>query len=490
MSKQDVRKLLDKQIGSQGLKISTRLSDGYRPSTKTVVSGSLKLSFPDAWDSRIGVNIAKKLGLIASSIDLNQLIAEHITSLRWWGESYSYFNRKSDAVAFAEEYEYLIREQIFIPGIKQWQAAVPGHTPLPGWFIDPETLEPKQTQTTTRPLVVEHLSHISGIKTNGELSLPVSSAAALGMLDLEKYLSLSPSLRLVAARTIAIALNISLLMTSYPDLKTAASSQESRPLLILVHQFNQDAMLGLKFGLKLTSAEIASVHKRNIPNLNFPFSAAEMTELVSDLDRNDQRYLEYFTELFNQAGVYNNLLIAPSEGTPMQELWEAVEIAPDSKLKPESKPFARTPEPVVEIPATVVVEVEQAPAVTAQESQPVIVTPSNPQPEASQRQLGENLTDYQASITHRFDYNGGKCAITLVTNHEAVPVGIIISGHKLDFTTLSYLSTVSELASLALLNGASLGEVGQLLKGVVAGQSSSEYSSILDYCGNWLASYR
>lgn len=102
MAKQSSKKLEEKRVGALGLKLNRQFSK-----------------------SQLQIKLSTEYSQI-------------VTQLRWWGESYGFFNRKSDAVIFSDELSWLFSKNIVIFGSKVIENSQT--TPQPSkWYIDPCT---------------------------------------------------------------------------------------------------------------------------------------------------------------------------------------------------------------------------------------------------------------------------------------------------------------------------------------------------------------
>jgi ribonucleoside-diphosphate reductase alpha chain len=58
--------------------------------------------------------------VLGSERSAKQEVHRLASTWRWWGESYGYFNRKTDAQNFEDELKYMLMKQMVAPNSPQW----------------------------------------------------------------------------------------------------------------------------------------------------------------------------------------------------------------------------------------------------------------------------------------------------------------------------------------------------------------------------------
>lgn len=429
MAKASLRQLQDKYIGSLGLRVYKTLADSKSPTSES---------------------------------NSSKAVDELIKSIRWWGESYGFFHRKTDGVTFAAELTYLYQANVINFGESSF-SSVQGD-----WYIDPETNAIKNEQIKSRFNRLEPLGQFPLVDFTRGINLPLQSCTAVIALNTEALNKLKAQDQVHAGRIVTIAQNILILMTSYSSEQQAKETAQSRPALTLIS--NSTNIELYKLGTVIGAAELAKVFEYRQANVELG-SDFEEEQLKSVLGRQNSKLYDYADFLASQYGVINTLM------------WEAY---------PEYISLKKW-----ETPAEIVIEVEEqipqpepkqldeeatpTPATSTQEIEQPKLTPVKPQTQTQTQTVSKNLN----SVTHQFELNQAECVVTVIYEFGGA-CGINISAFKVDTTTTQYLVTVSKLLTKLLEKGSSLQEVSELLEGMIFEPRNAESSSILDYVGNWL----
>lgn len=265
-----------------------------------------------------------------------EAIERTVSTWRWWGDTYGYFYRKTDALTFATEMRYLLAHQFITPGLSHWRKSgirfaynLKGDPDPQVVYIDPETKlvhpvndayshpvlqdfalandnlgnfaseivldkeqstwlsKPQLPTSNQNPVTNQSGAYIAPLHTaffNSYLNLPKFFDPVSDEFNFEWYTQ--------AVRLTTIALDISILFAGYPDERTAVSTAHLRPLAITNSgiaeviansdlQIDTDSKLELIAGLQATatlealttSAELAKVLDHQV------MPAAELTQL-------------------------------------------------------------------------------------------------------------------------------------------------------------------------------------------------------------------
>ncbi len=408
----------------------------------------------DKYVGSLGLRFDRVFSTEVDAFALSKPQAEIVTQLRWWGESYGFFHRKSDAAVFASELTAILGRGIFAFGIEiQKHLINPEQTEK--WFIDPETKAAKLEITNRRGLNLEPLSSFPVAAMQQGLELPLQVQAAIAQIDAQKTASLSNLQHIHLGRLITVALNIVILLSGFDSEEESLQTDQYKPLLVLRTSGDRDAMLEL--GCYIASSELAKTNGSSL-SVGTNYLPAESRQLLTtQLDKVDAKLVDYSEYMYSTYGLFNSLIF----GTDPEY--------------PNAFAFNHVQEEIqVEQPKTERVKAEALPQPKAEKVTQPIVTKSD---------MDLN------SFSYRFQIGKAEC-VAVVQYDGADPVGLDIFAHKVTPITVNYLATVSAFSTKLLKSGSSLEDISDLLVDIIFEPYTSESTSILDYVGKWIKESR
>lgn len=531
--KQQLRALQEKNIGALGLKIPKVISDQIKISDSQKVVNGKKLAGPTAWRTQ-------DLHLVVSNSEhrpiedsFSPLISKVTSHWRWWGETYGYFNRKVDAVAFKQELDTAISLKLIVPSSAIWQQIGLKQDKSNDWYIDPETSEAKQLEGAhQRPDGLHDQSALTKqfaeVTPNSRLALFHISTDIPDQLT-DK--SSKTQVLLHLAKLVTIAGDISIHMARFQNEAAAVQSSGLRPLILDIHSHSTDLDVNtIRAGAYLTSAELAHLHQTSTSSPQDFDISAEFASFRSELTRQEKYLAEYGQGLISESGVRNYILVGKQlTSDPLNQAWdpevpqqqEVIEEIPEVKAielvqpeQPEKPEPIIDPTPVVEIDpvqATVIKDIEpeieqdidlesevesiSRSATNVPPTEPISPEPEVPPHTATPAEVVSLMetepqqglpTDEFHSLTHLFTIDGIKCSVTLATQQQQ-PVWIRVGAYKCDPTVSVLLETTSHLLSRLAQSGLTAEEIGEELSGIAFSPMTETHRSILDYVGKWVA---
>jgi hypothetical protein len=416
MAKASMRQLQDKYIGPLGLKFHKSISNG-------------KPAF--------------------SSPALTEAEQEFVKAVRWWGESYSYFQKKTDSIVFSAELITLIEQKVIRFGKGTDTKS------LGNWFVDPETNAVKNETIKSRFIRLEELSEFPIIKFSNAVELPLKAQASVLVVNIDKLSKLQPIQQINVGRIVSIVHNISLLMTSYASEQAAKDTQQSRPALTILETESSEVTSNnrpLILGTIIGSSEIAALLDYKHTDISLEKVGITEQDTKDELGRLNAKYYDYADYLSTTYGVINSLMW---EVYPEYTQIESAEV--EKSVKSENTKNSEVPKVIKE--EKEVKQIEQTP-----KSEP---------------------TNKLNSKSHQFTIHPAECMVTVMYELDK-PVALSISAFKVDTITTQYLVTVSKLISKLMEKGTSTSEIAELITGMVFAPNNQESTSILDYVGKWL----
>lgn len=285
MTKQTKREELN--IGVNGLKINNlftnKLKTPFDGVELKLIEGQYEL--PSTWSERAQKEATSFFYPEEISGDdeqpqnetsITQVINRVVEAWRWWGDSYSYFNRKTDALNFSNELKYILCNRIASPNLSCWQClgirqtyGIRGEAAEGVYFIDPDTNNVYAARDSfTHPQILT--------KDNGKL-------VADFYIDTTHPVWQDEQLANHVVRLITIAQDICILASGYPSQQAAEESLTNRYISFGLVPESKDLADKVMIEAISTSAELASVLSGNLDAANAAASQLDNLGTPSDL---------------------------------------------------------------------------------------------------------------------------------------------------------------------------------------------------------------
>lgn len=202
---------------------------------------------------------------------ITQVINRVVEAWRWWGDSYSYFNRKTDALNFSNELKYILINRIASPNLNCWQTlgirqsyGIRGEADPDTYFVDPDTNNIYAARDSfTHPQI---------------LTRKDNNLIADFYIDTTHPVWQDDQLAAHVIRLITIAQDISILSSGYPSKDAAEESLTDRYISLGLIPENKDLADRILVEAISTSTELAKIISGNLNASN------KTSETISKID--------------------------------------------------------------------------------------------------------------------------------------------------------------------------------------------------------------
>lgn len=264
---------------------------------------------------------------------ITQVINRIVEAWRWWGDSYSYFNRKTDALNFSNELKYILTHRIASPNLPSWQNlgirqtyGIRGEPATETFFIDPDTnnVYPARDSFTHPQILTKH---------KGKLVCDF-------YIDTTHPIWEDEQLANHVIRLLTIAQDICILASGYPSPEAAKQSLSDRHIsfgLVPELQSLEDKTI---IEAAMTSAELASTISGNLEAGNAANAQLSKLGTASSLvkkfgARNFVEAATYSAQIpeFLKNPLSNKLKVVENPPVKSPEIKSPIEAAPKAEVK-------------------------------------------------------------------------------------------------------------------------------------------------------------